>query len=327
MKVLVTGGAGYIGSHVTLAALDRGYDVTVFDDLSTGFKENIHRDTKFIQGSTLSESDLFKVFNRNVFDAVIHLAASKAAGESMQKPSKYAQNNIIGGLNLINACFEHEIQVFIFSSSAAVYGTPQYNPIDEFHPLSPTNYYGYTKLVIEENLKWFSDLKEMNYASLRYFNAAGYDLNKRINGLEIDPQNLIPLTMEAVIGKRQKIEVFGNDYDTNDGTGVRDYVHVSDLANAHINAIEYIFNEKKDLRLNLGNGKGYSVLDVIDKVMEISNKDIKYNIVDRRNGDVDVLIAKTDLAKDLILWEGKNSDLDTIIKSTWEIYQSSILNN
>jgi len=327
MRVLVIGGAGYIGSHVALAALDRGYDVTVFDDLSTGLKDNINNNTKFIEGSTLSEFDLYNLFESNVFDAVIHLAGSKAAGESVYKPSKYSQNNIIGGLNLINACFEHKIKSFIFSSSAAVYGTPQYNPIDEFHPLSPTNYYGYTKLVIEENLEWFSNLKEMNYASLRYFNAAGYDLNKRVKGLEIDPQNLIPLIMEVAIGNRQKIEIFGNDYDTNDGTGIRDYVHVSDLANAHIDAIEYIINEKNDLRINLGSGKGYSVLDVIDKVSEISDKDIEYNIVNRRIGDVDVLIAKTDLAKDLISWEGKNSDLDTIIKSTWEIYQSSILNN
>jgi len=327
MRVLIIGGAGYIGSHVVLAALDRGYDVTVFDDLSTGLEENINANTQFIKGSTLSKSDLSKLFKSNMYDAVIHLAASKAAGESMLVPIKYAQNNIIGGLNLINACCEHQIKVFVFSSSAAVYGLPQYNPIDESHPLSPTNYYGFTKSFIEDNLKWFSNLKGMRYASLRYFNAAGYDLKKRVTGLEIDPQNLIPLVMESAIGIRPQINVYGNDYNTKDGTGVRDYVHVSDLANAHINAIEYIFNEKKDLRLNLGNGKGYSVLDVIDKVMEISNKDIKYNIVDRRNGDVDVLIAKTDLAKDLILWEGKNSDLDTIIKSTWEIYQSSILNN
>ena len=327
MRVLIIGGAGYIGSHVVLAALDRGYDVTVFDDLSTGLEENINANTQFIKGSTLSKSDLSKLFKSNMYDAVIHLAASKAAGESMLVPIKYAQNNIIGGLNLINACCEHQIKVFVFSSSAAVYGLPQYNPIDECHPLSPTNYYGFTKSFIEDNLKWFSNLKGMRYASLRYFNAAGYDLKKRVTGLEIDPQNLIPLVMESAIGIRPQINVYGNDYNTKDGTGVRDYVHVSDLANAHINAIEYIFNEKKDLRLNLGNGKGYSVLDVIDKVMEISNKDIKYNIVDRRNGDVDVLIAKTDLAKDLILWEGKNSDLDTIIKSTWEIYQSSILNN
>ena len=327
MNLLIIGGAGYIGSHVVLEALDRGFDVTVFDDLSTGSRENIQKNVQFVEGSTLSISDLSKIFKTNKFDAVIHLAASKAAGESMLVPIKYAQNNIIGGLNLINACCEHQIKVFIFSSSAAVYGLPQYNPIDECHPLLPTNYYGFTKSFIEDNLKWFSNLKDMRYASLRYFNAAGYDLKKRVTGLEIDPQNLIPLVMESAIGIRPQINVYGNDYNTKDGTGVRDYVHVSDLANAHINAIEYIFNEKKDLRLNLGNGKGYSVLDVIDKVMEISNKDIKYNIVDRRNGDVDVLIAKTDLAKDLILWEGKNSDLDTIIKSTWEIYQSSILNN
>ena len=325
MRLLITGGAGYIGSHVVLYALDKGYDVTVFDDLSTGRKKNINKNTQFIQGSTTSRSDLSKLFKKNKYDAVIHLAASKAAGESMSFPSKYAQNNIVGGLNLINACCEHNIKAFIFSSSAAVYGEPKHNPIDESHPLSPTNYYGFTKLLIENNLKWYSNLKGMRYASLRYFNAAGYDLKKRVPSLEIDSQNLIPLVMETTVGIRPNINIYGDDYDTIDGTGVRDYVHVIDLAKAHIDSIEYINSEDKDITVNLGTGKGYSVLDIIKKVEKISKKNIEYCIVDRRSGDPDVLIAKADLAKNLIGWDGQYSDLDTIIKSTWEMYKSKVI--
>jgi len=321
MRVVVIGGAGYIGSHIVLEAIERGYEITVFDDLSTGFKENINENVQFIHGSTLSISDLSKLFKQNRYDAVVHLAASKAAGESMLEPTIYSQNNIIGGLNVINACSDYDIKIFIFSSSAAVYGLPDYNPLDEDHPLSPTNYYGQTKLHIEENLEWFSNLKGIRYASLRYFNAAGYDLKNRVRKLEINPQNLIPSVMESAIGMRTHIEVYGNDYNTKDGTGVRDYVHVSDLARAHIDSIDYICEEKKNLIVNLGNEIGYSVLDVINKLSEISKKRIEYRIVGRRSGDSGTLIANTELAKKLISWEPRHSDLDTIINSTWELYK------
>ena len=321
MRVVVIGGAGYIGSHIVLEAIERGYDITVFDDLSTGFKENINGNVQFIHGSTLSISDLSKLFKQNRYDAVVHLAANKAAGESMLEPAIYAQNNIIGGLNVINACSDYDIKIFIFSSSAAVYGLPDYNPLDENHPLSPTNYYGQTKLHIEENLEWFSNLKGIKYASLRYFNAAGYDLQKRVRKLEINPQNLIPSVMESVIGMRTHIEVYGNDYNTKDGTGVRDYIHVSDLARAHIDSIDYICEQNKNLTINLGNEIGYSVLDVINKLSEISKKRIEYRIVGRRSGDSGTIIANTELAKRLISWEPRHSDLETIINSTWEIYK------
>ena len=234
MKVVIIGGAGYIGSHVVLYALERGCDVTVFDDLSTGCKENINENVQFVHGSTLSTSDLSKLFTLKRYDAVVHLAASKAAGESMLEPAAYARNNIIGGQNVINACSDNNIKIIIFSSSAAVYGLPQYKLIDECHPLYPTNYYGQTKLHIEESLKWFSKLKDIKYASLRYFNAAGYDLKKRVKSLENNPQNLIPKVMEVAIGRKTQVAVYGNNYNTKDGTGVRDYIHVSDLAKAHI---------------------------------------------------------------------------------------------
>ena len=322
-KLLLIGGAGYIGSHIVLSALEKGYETTIFDDLSTGIKKNINSDANFFQGSTLSISDLSELFKKDKYDHVIHLAASKASGESMLNPSKYATNNIIGSLNLINFCAKHKVKSFIFSSSAAVYGIPEYNPIDESHPLRPTNYYGYTKLMIENNLRWFSKLKKMRFATLRYFNAAGYDTKKRILGLEKNPQNLIPIVMETAVGLRKKIDIFGNDYLTKDGTGVRDYIHVSDLASAHLGAIDYIKRKKKNLIINLGTGGGYSVLDVIEKVQEICNVSIKYDFKGRRHGDSDVVMANSELAKKLMSWDTKYSDLDTIIRSTWSVYKSN----
>tara|TARA_Y100000816_G_C26046474_1_gene548381 strand:- start:72 stop:1049 length:978 start_codon:yes stop_codon:yes gene_type:complete len=323
MKLLVVGGAGYIGSHIVLDALEKGYKVTVFDDLTTGSKKNLSNAAKFIKGTTLSNSDLLGLFESNNFDCVIHLAANKAAGESMLQPSKYATNNITGSINLINFCANYQISSFIFSSSAAVYGAPEYTPIDESHPVIPNNYYGYTKLMIENNLMWFSQLKGMNFAALRYFNAAGYDTKQRVLGLENNPQNLIPLVMETAIGKREKIHIFGNDYSTKDGTGIRDYIHVSDLASAHLETINYIERKKKNLIINLGSGSGHSVLDIIKKVQDVSGVSIDHEFQERRQGDVDIVMASSELAKDLIQWETKFSDLNTIIRSTWSVYNSS----
>tara|TARA_Y100001970_G_C14131211_1_gene801809 strand:- start:142 stop:1110 length:969 start_codon:yes stop_codon:yes gene_type:complete len=321
MKILMIGGAGYIGSHTALEAINQGHEVTVFDDLSTGFKENIHPSTNLFKGSTLSEQDLSKVMKNSDFDAVIHLAASKAAGESMINPSKYADNNIIGGIKLIKACVENGIDKFIFSSSAAVYGNPKYNPLDELHPKVPLNYYGYTKLLIEDNLKWFSTLSGLNYACLRYFNAAGYDVERRILTKENDPQNLIPIVMEVASRKRKKIYIFGDDYDTKDGTGIRDYIHVSDLAQGHIDALSYLLEKKENLVTNLGTGIGHSVLDIVNMTKKVSGKNVKFEISKRRPGDPSIVIAGSDKAKKLINWSPKYSDLNTIIKSTWNIYK------
>tara|TARA_Y100001970_G_scaffold216567_1_gene265094 strand:+ start:779 stop:1747 length:969 start_codon:yes stop_codon:yes gene_type:complete len=320
MKILIVGGAGYIGSHIGLEAINQGYEVTVFDDLSSGFKKNIHPSANFFKGSTLLEKDLAQVMKNNSFDVVIHLAGYKGAGESMVNPTKYAKNNIIGGINTIKACAENGIDKFIFSSSAAVYGIPNYNPIDESHPLSPVNYYGYTKLLLENNLKWFSDLNRMKYASLRYFNAAGYDTGKRIFKKEESPQNLIPIVMETAIRERDKLYVFGNDYNTKDGTGIRDYIHVSDLAEGHISAIKYISEKNKNLIINLGTGEGHSVIDIINMTQKVSGKNIEYNFTDRRVGDPNIVIAGSGRAKKFINWNPKYSDLFTIINSTWNIY-------
>jgi len=322
MKIFVTGGAGYIGSHVVYELCDHGYNVTIYDDLSLGREENIDKRAEFLLGSTLDYRQLTKALNSQNFDAVIHLAAWKAAGESMIKPEKYAENNIIGSMNLINAVTDKDIKNFVFSSTAAVYGSPKYFPMDEKHPVIPENYYGYTKVFVEENLKWYSQLKGLNYAALRYFNAAGYDVKGRIRGKEKNPNNLLPIIMETASGMRDKVQVYGNDYDTIDGTGVRDYIHVNDLAVAHVLALKYLTENKKNLVVNLSTANGYSVLEAINKTKEITGKDIPYQIVGRREGDPDTVVASFAEAHKILNWETKHSDLETILNSMWNVYKN-----
>jgi len=318
MKILVTGGAGYIGSHVVIALCEGGYEVVVLDDLSTGNREAVDNRAEFIQGSTLNNDNVATALNG--VDAVIHLAAFKAAGESMIDPGKYSQNNISGTISLLNAMITNGVDKFIFSSTAAVYGYPKYLPLDENHPLEPINYYGFTKLEIERILKWYGELKGLKFAALRYFNAAGYDPEGRIRFLENNPANLIPIVMEVASGRREKMEVFGNDYDTSDGTGVRDYIHVTDLASAHVKAIEYL-KTNDSITVNLATGESHSVLDIIQETKEVSGKDIPFNIVDRRPGDPAELYAGTTLAFDQLNWRVKHSDLNALIKTTWQVYK------
>jgi len=317
LRVLVTGGAGYIGSHVVLELCENGYDVIVLDDLSSGNKDAVNHRAKFINGSTLNNSDI-ELGLKNV-GAVIHLAAFKAAGESMLQPIKYSQNNLIGSINLLNAVIKHKINKFVFSSTAAVYGYPEYLPLDEDHPLAPINYYGFTKLEIERLLQWYSELKEFRFAALRYFNAAGYDINNRLNFLEKNPANLIPVTMEVASGLRDKMFVFGNDYDTPDGTGIRDYIHVSDLAKAHVEALNFL-QRNNNLKVNLSTGERHSVIDVIKMTNKVSGKEINYEIVERRAGDPAELYASSDLASEALHWKPTCSDLKTLIESTWNVY-------
>ena len=320
MKILVTGGAGYIGSHVVYELIDQGHDVTILDDMSLGLEENIDPRSIFVQGSTHSDSDLDSVLSVG-FDGIIHLAAWKAAGESMTDPAKYAHNNLMGTINLLNACDRHGIKRFVFSSTSSVYGNPEYIPIDENHPTEPISYYGETKLQVEKNLKWFSELKGIRFGVLRYFNAAGYDIKGRIKGRERNALNLIPIAMEVAAGIREKMQVFGDNYDTHDGTGVRDYIHVSDLAIAHMKALNYISENDKDLLVNLATGEGHSVLDVINKSKEVSGRDIPFDIVGRRAGDPATVVAVSNRANKVVDWSTKYSDLDTLIRTAWNVYK------
>jgi UDP-glucose 4-epimerase len=256
MRILVIGGAGYIGSHVSLELQNGGHEVEIFDNLSSGVRDNLLPGFGFTHGDILQKEQLLDcIASRGPFDGVIHLAAFKAAGESMIKPEKYSVNNITGTINILNAMTETGIKNLVFSSSAAVYGEPQYLPIDEDHPCEPENYYGFTKLEIERFLSWYSKLRDIRFAALRYFNAAGYDTKGRLYGLEQNPANLLPVLMEVAVKKRPQLSIFGNDFDTDDGYGVRDYVHVSDLADAHVKALGYISEKNQDIIVNLGSGK------------------------------------------------------------------------
>lgn len=319
MKVLVIGGAGYIGSHVVKELMAKNHEVTVFDNLSSGLIQNLFKKNEFIAGDILHPEDLDKAFARG-FDAFIHLAAFKAAGESMIFPEKYSINNINGTLNILNAAVAHNCLNMVFSSSAATFGEPQYLPIDENHPKNPENYYGFTKLKIEEFMGWYDKLKNLKFAALRYFNAAGYDPEGVIYGLERNPANLLPVMMEVACGKRSKLKVFGSDYDTRDGTCIRDYIHVTDLASAHVLALEYIAKNKKSLTLNLGTGKGITVTEMLEATRRITGKEIPAEYVGRRAGDPAQLTASSKLAKEVLGWEPKYSDVDTLIKSTYDAY-------
>ncbi len=320
MKVLVIGGAGYIGSHVVKALLEAKHTVTVFDNLSSGLLTNLFPENEFIAGDTRHADDVENAFARG-FDVAIYLAASKAAGESMFQPEKYSVNNIAAAIQVINACVKYNCMKFVFSSSAAIYGNPQYVPMDEKHPKNPENYYGFTKLKIEEILEWYSKLKNIRFAALRYFNAAGYDVEGFPCGLEQNPQNLIPRIMEVACGLKDELQVFGNDYDTPDGSCVRDYVHVSDLAKAHVDAIAYLATNNKDLQVNLGSETGISVLEVLDASRRITGKKIPARIVERRPGDPAALYASSEYAQKTIGWNPKYSSLDTIVQSTWNVYR------
>ncbi|MDP6877506.1 MAG: UDP-glucose 4-epimerase GalE [Candidatus Marinimicrobia bacterium] len=322
MNIFITGGAGYIGSHVAIQLLDAGHKVTVYDDLSLGSKENIDNRAKFIEGSTLDINHL-KISMSENFDLVIHLAAYKAAEESMILPSKYSNNNINGSINLLNLILELGIKNLIFSSTAAVYGYPNYIPVDENHELNPINFYGHTKLVIENLIQWYAKLGELNYVIFRFFNAAGYDTKGRIKCIEQNPANLLPIIMETANKSRKKIEIFGDSYDTPDGTGVRDYIHVSDLARAHENAINFLSNQKSNLITNLATGEGYSVHEIIKLAEKLSGDKINYHIANKRDGDPPVLIASSKLATDELNWKPKYPKIDTILDSRWSIYKDS----
>lgn len=317
-KILVIGGAGYIGSHVVKALLHENFAVTVYDNLSTGQVCNLFKKAEFVKGDILDSQHLEKTMAQG-FDAVIHLAAKKAVGESMENPQLYSQNNISGSINIFNAMLNTGIKNIVFSSTSAVYGMPKYLPLDENHPLNPMSFYGYTKMAIEQVMNWYSKIKDFNYIALRYFNAVGYAADGSIRSKEKNPQNLLPLIMETITGQREILHVFGNDYDTPDGTCVRDYIHVEDLADAHVLAIKKLLSNGDSQIINLGTEKGTSVLEIIKSVERVSGKKVNYDFAPRRAGDPANVIATSAKAAEVLGWHAKYTDIDEIVKTVWNI--------
>ena len=318
--ILVVGGAGYIGSHVVKALRDAGRQPVVFDNLSTGLRENLFPEIPFIHGDLLIPEQVCTAMRG--IRSVVHLAALKAAGDSMLEPERYALHNLNGTVNLLHAAGTAGVRHFVFSSSAAVYGEPQYLPLDENHPTEPANFYGQTKLQIEMLLSWFSRLRNMRYAGLRYFNAAGYDPDGEVRGLEKEPNNLLPLVLETLLGWRENLEVYGTDYDTEDGSCIRDYIHVSDLADAHLRALNFLEEQDEDLVVNLGTSKGISVLEILDAARKVSGMDLPVILSDRRPGDPAVVLASAEKAERLLEWSPAFSDVETILKTMLAAYRS-----
>lgn len=302
-KVLVVGGAGYIGSHVVKELMKSGHEVTVFDNLSTGQEINLFQENRFIRGDIRNQEEIAAAMRGQ--DAVVHLAAKKAVGESMENPMKYSDNNINGSLNILNAMVEAGTKYIVFSSSAAVYGMPEKEEVDEDCPIAPINYYGFTKAEIEKFMGWYDRLKGLKYVALRYFNAVGYDADGDIRGREVNPQNLLPIIMEVAEGKRDKLKIFGSDYPTRDGTCIRDYIHVSDLATAHVLAIEKLMSGMPSQALNLGTGSGTSVKEMLTAAEQALGKKIPAEYAPRRPGDPAVLIASAAKAREFLGWEAK----------------------
>lgn len=321
MHVLVCGGAGYIGSHMAKMLATRGDRVTVFDNLSTGHRAAVQWGS-LVVGDLLIPGDIDKALQGERYDAVMHFSAKSLVGESVSRPDMYYLNNVVGTLNLLNALVRHRIDKFIFSSSAAVFGNPEYTPIDERHPTKPINPYGKTKLMVENILADYDQAYDLRSVSLRYFNAAGADPEAQIGESHSPETHLIPNILLSIKNRGEHmLKVFGNDYNTPDGTCVRDYIHVNDLCDAHLKALDHLLRGGKTEIFNLGNGRGFSVLEVIRSASIATGMEVPYNVLDRRAGDPPVLVASADKARRQLVWEPRYTDLRKIIETAWQWHQ------
>ena len=319
-NILIVGGAGYIGSHVAKKLFEKGYTPIVYDNLVYGHND-LAKWGNFIKADLADKESLLDVFKSYPIKAVMHFSAYTYVGESIEDPDKYYINNVVNTLNLLENMLANQVKYFIFSSSCAVYGNPIQIPISEDHPRNPINTYGWTKLIVEQILSDFDFAYGLKYTSLRYFNAAGADPDGE-TGEDHNPEtHLIPLILDVALGKRDHIEIFGTDYDTPDGTCIRDYIHVMDLADAHILALENLFRGKKSSIFNLGNEKGFSVKEVIEVASGVTQKEIKVIEGKRRFGDPPVLIASSKIAKKELGWDPKFNDLKQIIGTAWNWHQ------
>lgn len=318
MTILVLGGAGYIGSHTVYELIDRGEDVVIIDNLETGHIEAVHEKARFYKGDIRDRAFLESVFEKEKIDAVIHFAANSLVGESMTNPLKYYDNNLCGTKVLLEAMVAHGIDKIVFSSTAATYGEPERVPILESDKTEPTNAYGETKLSMEKMFKWTAKAHNLRYVSLRYFNACGAHESGKIGEAHNPESHLIPLILQVPNGQRESIAIFGEDYDTKDGTCVRDYIHVTDLAQAHILAVKYLAEGGESNIFNLGNGVGFTVKEVIDTARKVTGDEIKAVVSPRRAGDPAQLIASSDKARSVLGWKPEHDDLEEIIASAWK---------
>lgn len=318
MRALVTGGAGYIGSVVVEELLRDGHMVVVYDNLAKGHRQSVPANVPFIESDLLDRERLIKAFREHQIEAVIHMAADSLVGESVQNPDKYYESNVVAGLSLLDAMRHVGVKRLVFSSTAAVYGEPEKQPIEETDLTNPTNPYGETKLIFERALRWYENAYGLRYASLRYFNAAG--ATDRCGEWHDPETHLIPLVLQAATGQGQHVEIYGEDYPTRDGTGVRDYIHVVDLARAHVLALQILGQRSAIYNLGCG-GEGYSVRDVIEVANEITGREIPTKVGPRRSGDPAVMIASSEKIKRELGWAPQFQDLRKIIDSAWRWLQ------
>lgn len=325
MKILVLGGAGYIGSHTVYSLIEQDNEVIVFDNLETGHIEAVHPKAKFYKGDLRNRVHIDSVLDveKNI-DAVIHFAANSLVGESMINPLKYYDNNLCGTKVLLESLVAHNIKNIVFSSTAATYGEPKHTPILEDDPTNPTNCYGETKKAMERMFYWTQQAHGLKYVSLRYFNACGAHISGKIGEAHNPETHLIPIILQAANDKRGHISIFGTDYNTPDGTCIRDYIHVTDLAQAHILAVEYLINGGESNIFNLGNGVGFSVREVIETAKKVTGKEIKVIEEERRAGDPAILIASSDKAKNILGWKSEYDDLSTIIETAWKWHSTHL---
>lgn len=322
MAVLVCGGAGYIGSHVVRELLESKIETVVIDSLECGHIESIKDCKNFYKGNIGDKELLSQIFSKHNIDSVMHLCAYIEVGESVKDPAKYYFNNVSNSITLLNSMIKANIKNFIFSSTAAVYGEPENIPLEEDSRKNPTNPYGDSKLALEKILSWYTKAYNFNYVALRYFNASGAHPNGDIGEDHHPESHLIPLILQVPLGKRESIKIFGNDYPTPDGTCLRDYIHVCDLALAHIEAMKYLKSGGKSLSCNLGNGNGFSVKEVIDIARKVTGHSIPAETVPRREGDSSELIASSELAKKVLGWTPKTTSLETIIETAWKWHKN-----
>jgi len=322
MAILVPGGAGYIGSHTVYELIDAGREVVVVDNLQTGFRKALHPKAKFYEADIRDEAFLDRIFRNEKIDGVIHFAASSQVGESMSDPLKYYDNNLNGTMTLLRSMIKNGIDKIVFSSTASVYGEPEQIPIRETDNANPTNCYGETKLSMEKMMKWCSTAHGLRYVALRYFNACGAHASGSIGEAHDPETHLIPLILQVPIGKRDTVLIYGDDYPTDDGTCIRDYVHVTDLARAHILAIDYLLAGGENEIFNLGNGLGFSVREVVECARKVTGHRIPEQVTVRRAGDPARLVASSEKARKVLGWNPKFTDLDSIISSAWNWHSS-----